>query len=49
MMRISKRYLTPALVLTAGAALMALGIKNGELAEIMHKAIILCLECVGIG
>ena len=48
-MKIPKRILVPVFFFAAGAALMAIGVKNGELAEIMHKAIIICLECIGIG
>ena len=49
MIKKSKRILASAFLLAVGAALMIAGIKNGELPEIMHKAIIICLECIGIG
>jgi hypothetical protein len=32
-----------------GAGLIALGIHRGELTEIMRKAVVICLECIGIG
>jgi hypothetical protein len=32
-----------------GLGWVILGIWRGELAEIMRKAIIICLECIGIG
>ena len=48
-MKIRKRIWAPVFLSAAGAALMAAGIINGELTEIMHKAIIICLECIGIG
>jgi len=38
-----------AALLIVGVALMIIGIWQGELTEIMHKAIIVCLECIGIG
>ena len=48
-MKTLKTFLLPVLFLAAGAAFMAAGIINGELAEILRKAIIVCLECIGIG
>ena len=35
-------------ILTLGLILIAAGIANGELTEIMQKAIVVCLECIGI-
>ena len=32
-----------------GVALIALGVSRGELTQIMRKAIVVCLECIGIG
>ena len=43
------RLIIPAVIFTAGIVLMVLGILRGELHEIYHKAIVLCLECIGIG
>ena len=37
------------LILTGGTVLMILGIMRGELTEILQKAIVVCLECIGIG
>ena len=36
-------------VFAIGALLITLGIQRGELVEIMRKAVIICLECIGIG
>ena len=32
-----------------GIILMFIGIRHGELTTIMRKAIIICMECIGIG
>ena len=44
-----KSFIAPVLFLIAGAVMVITGIKIGELDEIMQKAIIICLECIGIG
>jgi hypothetical protein len=36
-------------ILAAGLSLAGLGIWRGELNEIMRKAVVVCLECIGIG
>jgi len=36
-------------VLAAGVVLAALGMLRGELNEILRKAVVVCLECIGIG
>ena len=43
-----KKYLS-FLLLTAGAALMAAGFIRGEASVILKKAVVLCLECIGLG
>jgi len=48
-LNILKSFFAPAFILAAGAVMIIAGIKNGELAEIMQKAIFICLECIGIG
>jgi hypothetical protein len=35
--------------LTLGIVLIILGIWRGELAEILQKGAVICLECIGIG
>lgn len=37
------------LALVAGLALMALGVMRGEAVEVLHKAVQVCLQCIGIG
>ena len=32
-----------------GAALLVIGAFNGQLADIYRKAVMICLECIGIG
>ncbi len=39
----------PAVLLCAGAVLMLLGLFSSEAAVILRKAILICLECIGIG
>jgi hypothetical protein len=36
-------------ILAAGLAFTALGVWRGEMSEIMRKAVVVCLECIGIG
>ena len=33
----------------AGLVLMGFGIARGEVATVLKKAILICLECIGIG
>ena len=37
------------LLFAAGLVLMCLGLLRGEAAIILKKAIVLCLECIGLG
>jgi len=43
------RNIVRAAIIVAGIALMTVGILHGELTAIMRKAIVICLECIGIG
>jgi len=43
------RNIVRAAVTLVGIALMTAGILHGELTAIMRKAIVICLECIGIG
>ena len=36
-------------LLMAGGAMLCFGVRRGEAATVLSKAIKLCLECVGIG
>jgi len=36
-------------ILVLGLAMMAAGLARGEAYELYQKAIIVCLECIGIG
>ncbi|MCL2442894.1 MAG: hypothetical protein FWD13_05440 [Treponema sp.] len=42
-------FLVPAFFLFVGAAMVIAGIRNEELSEIMQKAVMICLECIGFG
>jgi hypothetical protein len=43
-----KRY-SGFLLLAAGAVLMGAGLLRGEAAIVLQKAVVLCLECIGLG
>lgn len=44
-----KRNLISAAALTAALLLIAAGIRAGQPASVMAKAVRICMECVGIG
>jgi len=39
----------PSGIFATGVVLMVYGIRRGELQMIMQKAVVVCLECIGIG
>ncbi|MBR0134601.1 MAG: hypothetical protein IJM18_00240 [Clostridia bacterium] len=43
------RYLIPGVVLLVGLGFMLFGIKDGEAAAVIKKAVAICMECIGIG
>jgi len=40
---------TQIILLAAGAAMTALGLAGGEAGELLKKAVVVCMECIGIG
>lgn len=44
-----KKNLPAAVTLALAAALIVLGIAQGQPAQVLAKAIRVCMECVGIG
>ena len=44
-----KLRITQALLLLAGLGCMAIGLYRDEAAQICSKAIMICLECIGLG
>lgn len=44
-----KRSLWAWSVLIVGAAFIAIGIARGEMDTVLRKAVMVCLECIGIG
>ena len=44
-----KKYTLQLTLLVAGVCMMILGLLRGEAQEILQKAIVICLECIGIG
>ena len=45
---INRRYLQT-IFLIIGVSMMLLGLLRGEALEILRKAIVVCMECIGIG
>lgn len=37
------------MVLCLGVAFLAIGAMRGEVAMVLQKAVVICMECVGIG
>ena len=44
-----KRRILQVAILLVGIAMITKGIVRGEAREIMRKAIVVCMECIGIG
>jgi len=45
----TSKFVLPVIILSAGIFMMMLGILRGELQMIYQKAILICMECIGIG
>ena len=48
-MRAAVKRAAPWAVLDLGAGFLAVGILRGEAGVVLQKAILICMECVGIG
>ena len=44
-----KRKIMQIALLLAGVSIMVLGLLRGEALEVLNKAIVICMECIGIG
>lgn len=44
-----RRDLTALALLAAGGVCIVLGVLRGEAADVLRKAVNICLECMGIG
>lgn len=47
--RTSRKYLIPLVILLLGLAGIALGVAQGEVYTVLKKATMICLECIGLG
>lgn len=48
-MKDNKRAVISIVVMALGTVFIAVGAMRGETAEVLRKAINICLECIGIG
>lgn len=44
-----RAWVIPLVLIAIGIAFLIVGIYNGEAQEILRKATVICLECIGIG
>ena len=47
--KITNKAALQAVALIAGIAMMTIGLLRGEALEILRKATVVCMECIGIG
>ena len=45
----SRKFPAWILGVAAGVVCLVVGIENGQIEEIYRKAVMICLECIGIG
>lgn len=48
-MKKNKTLLISVFALAAGVIMLAAGVLRGEARAVMEKAVVICLECIGIG
>lgn len=48
-MTLGMKRALPFLLLVIGGAMIALGVSRGEAATVLKKAVMICLECIGLG
>ena len=46
---IHARTILRVMLLSIGATMIAIGLAQGEATAILRKAVIVCMECIGIG
>jgi len=47
-----RRFIRPAIqfvLISAGVTMMVVGMFRGEAMELLRKAVVVCMECIGIG
>jgi hypothetical protein len=47
--RVNRHLFIQIFILSVGITMMTLGLLRGESLEILKKAIVICMECIGIG
>lgn len=48
-MRSAGRNVLAAVVVLLGAVFVAVGVTRGEAAVVLQKAVVICMECIGLG